>query len=36
MLRTEYHAGAEAGGTLLYTKRTGTEEVKQNGILFGE
>ena len=35
MCRTEYHAGAEALTTLLYTRRHAHEDVRQNGILFG-
>ncbi|KAL8292101.1 hypothetical protein RQP46_001567 [Phenoliferia psychrophenolica] len=35
LCRTEYHAGAEAVATMLYAKRSGADEAKQNGILYG-
>ncbi|KAK4697553.1 cleavage and polyadenylation specificity factor subunit 1, partial [Phenoliferia sp. Uapishka_3] len=35
LCRTEYHAGAEGLATMLYAKRSGADEAKQNGILFG-
>lgn len=37
LCRTEYRAGAEGSATLLYAKYiTGSEEAKQNGILYGK
>lgn len=35
MCRTEYHAGAEAVATLLYSRKPPGEDARQNGILFG-
>lgn len=36
LCRTEYNAGVEGGATLIYAKHTtGSEEAKQNGILYG-
>lgn len=35
LCRTEYNAGAEAVASLLYAKRVGADDPKQNGILYG-
>ncbi|KAM0749012.1 hypothetical protein T439DRAFT_382097 [Meredithblackwellia eburnea MCA 4105] len=35
LCRTEYNTGSEGVTTMLYAKRTGSEDLKQNGILFG-
>lgn len=37
LCKTEYNAGAEGSATLLYAKyTTGSDEAKQNGILYGK
>lgn len=36
LCRTEYNAGVEALATLLFARRTGSEDPKQNGILYGQ
>ncbi|KAI5476013.1 cleavage and polyadenylation specificity factor subunit 1 [Pseudohyphozyma bogoriensis] len=35
LCRTEYNAGAEGSATMLFVKRSGTDDIKQNGILYG-
>ena len=36
LCRTEFQSVAEAAASLIYTKRTSTQEPKQSGILYGK